>query len=149
MTRIPLPRVWRSQGRNVQRRASRNCFSLIWSKPGENSIENWALDTPGLAAAAQSNTFTYASTRCFFCTGMVVLVVVVLVVVVALPIFVHRKPWEDFLHWYLTFFAVRKAPAFAHFVPTICGAALETDEALRSVRDKQSPRATPMCFFTS
>ena len=76
---------------------------------------------------------------------------VVVVVDVGFALFIdvitHRNPLEDFLHWYLTFFAVRKEPTFTHFVPTTCGAALETDETLKSVRDKQTPRATPMCFF--
>ena len=44
---------------------------------------------------------------------------------------------------------MRKEPAFTHLVPTICGAALETDETLKSVKDKQIPRTTPMCFFTN
>jgi len=44
---------------------------------------------------------------------------------------------------------VRKEPGFTHFVPTICGAALETAETLKSVTDKQNPRAKPMCFFTN
>ena len=61
----------------------------------------------------------------------------------------HRKPLEDFLHSYLTVFAVRKEPAFTHLVPTICGAALETDETLKSVRDKQNPTITPRLLFTS
>jgi hypothetical protein len=29
----------------------------------------------------------------------------------------------------------------------ICGAALEADETLKNVRDKQNPRARPKCFF--
>ena len=78
---------------------------------------------------------------------------VVVVVDVGFALFIdvitHRNPLEDFLHWYLTFLAVRKEPAFTHLVPTTCGAALETDETLKSVKDKQIPRTTPMCFFTN
>ena len=85
-------------------------------------------------------------------TVLVVVVDTVLVVVVdtvlVVDVTVHRKPLADFLHSYLTFFAVRNAPAFTHLVPTICGAALETGETLENVRDKQIPRKTPMCFLT-
>ena len=80
---------------------------------------------------------------------VVAVVVVVLIGVTGLLALTHLKPWADFLHRYLTVFAVRKDPAFTHLLPTICGAALETDETLTSVRDKHSPRATPMCFFTT
>ena len=75
-------------------------------------------------------------------------VVVVLIGAIALLALTHRNPLADFLHRYLTFFAVRKDPAFTHLVPTTCGAALDTDETLKDVRDKQNPRAKPMCFFT-
>ena len=47
------------------------------------------------------------------------------------------------------FFVVRKVPAFTHLVPTTCGAAFETDETLKSVRDKQNPTITPRLLFTS
>ena len=82
---------------------------------------------------------------------VVEVVAVVEVVVVGVPfgdVITHRRPLADFLHRYLTFFVVRKEPAFTHLVPTTCGAALDTDETLKGVKDKQSPRKTPMCFFT-
>ena len=66
-------------------------------------------------------------------------VVAVVVIVVDVPfgkLITHRRPWADFLHWYLTFFAMRKEPAFTHFDPTICGAALETDETYFKVNDE-------------
>ena len=44
---------------------------------------------------------------------------------------------------------MRKDPAFAHLLPTFCDEAFETDETLKSVTDKQNPRARPMCFFTN
>ena len=74
---------------------------------------------------------------------------VVLIGVTGLLALTHRKPWADFLHWYLTFLAVRKEPALTHLVHTTCGAALETDETLKSVRDKQNPTITPRLLFTS
>jgi hypothetical protein len=62
----------------------------------------------------------------------------------------HLKPLVDFLHWYLTFFAVRKVPAFTHFDPTICVAALETEETLiRKNTKTQSPTDNPRCLFTA
>jgi hypothetical protein len=82
-------------------------------------------------------------------SGTTIVVVVVEVVVIDVPfgdLTTHRSPLGDFLHRYLTVFTVRSVPAFAHLVPTTCGA-LETDETLKSVREKQIPRATPMCFF--
>jgi hypothetical protein len=85
-------------------------------------------------------------------TRLVVVVDIVVVIVVVVgeffaDMFTHRNPLADFLHRYLTFLAVRKEPAFTHFDPTICVAALETDETLKSDRDKQIPRTTPICFF--
>jgi hypothetical protein len=44
---------------------------------------------------------------------------------------------------------VRKDPAFTHFDPIICGAAFETEETLKSVRDKQNPTITPRLLFTN
>ena len=83
---------------------------------------------------------------------VVEVVAVVEVVVVGVPfgdVITHRRPLADFLHRYLTFFVVRKEPAFIHLVPTTCGAAFETDETLKSVRDKQNPTITPRLLFTS
>ena len=44
---------------------------------------------------------------------------------------------------------MRKEPACTHLVPTIWDAALDTDETLKSVRDKPIPKITPNSFFTT
>ena len=59
----------------------------------------------------------------------------------------HRKPWTDFLHWYLIFFDVRKIPACAHFAPVICDAVLDEDGKAISNNDVQMPTAKPRRLF--
>ena len=98
---------------------------------------------------ASMSCWVEATTGSFEIDGIVVVVVEVVVDTLLVDMVTHRRPLADFLHWYLTFFAVRKEPAFTHLVPTTCGAALETGETLKSVRDKQNPTITPRPLFTN
>jgi hypothetical protein len=84
-------------------------------------------------------------------TGLIGAIVVVVVVVVLDTLFAdastHRNPLEVFLHRYLTFFDVRRVPAFAHFVLEICDAVLDEDNETINSSDAQTPIAKPCRLF--
>jgi hypothetical protein len=81
--------------------------------------------------------------------GAIVVVVVVVVVLETLfaDVSTHRNPLEVFLHRYLTFFDVRRVPAFAHFVLEICDAVLDEDNETINSSDAQTPIAKPCRLF--